>query len=308
MARHSYGDFFEWGLQDGQIVHVDDVLNGIRCGCICPDCEKPLIAVNNPSNRKAHHFQHQSLSDCRFAYETALHYMAKDIILSTMTLAVPDVEFVLHNKANAYYQRSPEKIPEKYIRMKKLQLDSVEVEKSAGSFRPDLKCVVAGRVFYIEIAVTHFVDEGKGKKIFQDGTPLLEIDLSGVERGVHKDKLLSMLSGDISCMQWIFNRKMQERRAAAIQKSQVVQQFVNRHEQTHKVYGHSPVVYDCPLHKRLLGKIHVDEFCAYCDYFCGQFEGIHDPDIEPRYTNDMVSCVGHVATSFRVLMDRLQIK
>ncbi len=64
-ADHDYGDIFEFGLKDGDIVYVDNVANGLACGCICPNCETELVAYNNPKNKNANHFQHLSKTKCR---------------------------------------------------------------------------------------------------------------------------------------------------------------------------------------------------------------------------------------------------
>lgn len=51
---------FIYALKEGKIVHVDSVANGLACDCICPSCNLPVIAYNNPKNKNAHHFQHYS--------------------------------------------------------------------------------------------------------------------------------------------------------------------------------------------------------------------------------------------------------
>jgi len=55
---------------------------------------------------------------------------------------------------------------------------NVEAEKDIGSFRPDLMAYVGNGILFIEIAVTHFVDEEKRSALKSGGIPTLEIDLS----------------------------------------------------------------------------------------------------------------------------------
>ena len=66
------------------MVHVDEVPNGNECGCICPHCKSALCAKNGgDGERMIHHFAHLSGADCIGAVESALHKMAKEIMLKS---------------------------------------------------------------------------------------------------------------------------------------------------------------------------------------------------------------------------------
>lgn len=72
--------YLEYALnQEGHLVHIDSVLNGNECGCICPACKKPLQA-KNAGQIRIHHFAHNSGVDCPASLETTLHLLAKDKI------------------------------------------------------------------------------------------------------------------------------------------------------------------------------------------------------------------------------------
>lgn len=60
-----------------ELVHVDSVPNGNKCGCFCPKCGESLCAKNG-GEKRTHHFSHISGSDCPGAYETMLHILAKE--------------------------------------------------------------------------------------------------------------------------------------------------------------------------------------------------------------------------------------
>lgn len=63
----------------GQLVDVDKVPVGNKCGCFCPSCKEPLIAKNQGIKRM-HHFAHQSGTECDYAIESMLHILAKEKI------------------------------------------------------------------------------------------------------------------------------------------------------------------------------------------------------------------------------------
>ena len=67
----------------GQLVDVDKVPVGNKCGCFCPACKEPLIAKNQGTKRM-HHFAHQSGTECDYVIESMLHFFCKrkNIILS----------------------------------------------------------------------------------------------------------------------------------------------------------------------------------------------------------------------------------
>ena len=45
--------------------------------CNCAHCKHPLVAKNNPNNKKITHFAHKSGKECDGAIENLLHFSAK---------------------------------------------------------------------------------------------------------------------------------------------------------------------------------------------------------------------------------------
>ena len=297
--RH-YDDVFLFGIKDGKIVRVEDVPNGLSCGCICPQCDEPLIAYNNPTNKKAKHFQHKSLRQCIGYYETILHYLAKEIIKEQGFLIVPDVRFSLSAYAKNY-RGDNTGYTTIGVTPTRIEFDTVELEKGVGSFRPDIKAVKNNKVCYIEIAVTHFVDEDKLQKIANSNSVVLEIDLSDCEPLTTKESLSKELF-DISRMKWLHNPKVQEREAekGAIAKEICI--FVESNKRSLKVYGRDRYIYSCPIYKSEYGKIKIDDECSGCHCFAGEFEAIYPLGDEPKYPEHIVECIGHVRKKYNSLL------
>ena len=115
---HNQNHIYAIRENDGKIVFIDDLENGLRCGCICSKCKEPLVAKNRGKTDRIHYFAHKSDSKC--SGETQAHLFAKDIIAREMFLSVPS-----HKK------------------WQKIKFDNVEVEKLIGDSdcRADLICL-----------------------------------------------------------------------------------------------------------------------------------------------------------------------
>jgi hypothetical protein len=301
VSDHDYGDVFEWGLKGDTLVHVNEVSNGLSCGCVCPNCEGELVAYNNPKNKKANHFQHLSKTKCINYHETALHYLAKKIIEEHKTLSVPDVKYVLSGYAESY-SRNAWELPEKRVMKTNLTFDEVVLEKNAIDIRPDLKCKTGDKTFYIEIAVTHFTDEIKREKIVKNNFPVLEVDLSKFDRTIQKDRLREILNGDIINMNWIYNPKIDLRKKETEDNARLIKKYISSNIKLLKVYGKERSIFNCPIFKDY-DKIKIEDECVRCRYYVSEQEsGYKLSDEKPKYGNIFLECIGHKGREFDKLL------
>lgn len=157
--------YLTWALnQEGDLVHVDKVPNGNDCGCVCPHCKSKLCAKNGgDSEKKIHHFAHLSGADCVGAVESALHKMAKDILLETKCVFLPD----------RFDGRSGELH----------HFDRVEVEfyDKDTRLRPDCIGYNDDDSLWVEFKRTHAVDTKKKGKIISAHISCIEIDLNSCQ-------------------------------------------------------------------------------------------------------------------------------
>ena len=141
---------------DGKIVGVDKVPSGLACGCVCSQCERPLLAAKGDVYR--HHFRHHADgSTCSGGQETALHMLAKDIVTRAPLIYLPEGEF--------------------------RDIASAELEPVLGDVRPDVLIHTPQGDVAIEIAVEHRTGETKTARLAAMNLPAVEIDIS-VYRGV----------------------------------------------------------------------------------------------------------------------------
>jgi hypothetical protein len=142
--------------EDGKIVGVDKVPSGLACECVCTMCGHPLLAAKGDVYR--HHFRHHADgSTCSGGQETALHLLAKDIVMRASRILLPDDEW--------------------------RDISSGELEPALDDVRPDVLIHTPQGDVAVEIAVEHRTGEVKKARLAAMNLPAVEIDIS-VYRGV----------------------------------------------------------------------------------------------------------------------------
>lgn len=142
---------------EGVITYIGEVERGLNCNCTCPSCNANLIAKQGPV--RDWHFAHSAQHNCINGAESALHLAAKQVVLSSSKILLPSDE------------GSP----------KYLFIDSAELEMSwdtdYGRMVPDVTITSGEEIYFIEIIVTHAIDEQKREKISSLDVPTLLVYL-----------------------------------------------------------------------------------------------------------------------------------
>ena len=183
-----------YALKDGNIVSIDDVPSGKNCGCVCPACGDELIA--RKGEKRMHHFAHRSNEDCEYGYESSLHLAAKDILSRAKKMVIPPVyvEFPQSSKSKQLL----------YLE-KKISFDHVELEKRFDDIIPDIVVDSGDEHFFIEIYVTHPIDDEKLKKLKGKKISTIEIDLSKEKRDISVEELSDILLKTSPQKSWKYN-------------------------------------------------------------------------------------------------------
>jgi hypothetical protein len=173
------GAFLTYALDDnGILVHVDGVPKGAKCNCHCPHCQSMLYAKNGGQER-THHFAHAKGHECENAYESALHLLAKEILLETGHIMLPSSTSVV-----SLSQVYAEKYDEQY------------------HIRPDIEGVLEnGERLLIEFYVSHKVDYNKRKIIIDNHLKCIEIDIN--YQPLDKSELKEFLLNSSEDRRWI---------------------------------------------------------------------------------------------------------
>jgi len=160
--------------KDGRIRSVEEVARGLACECTCPGCGDKVIA--RQGEIREWHFAHASGSDCEGGTETALHLAAKQLLLKSGGLTIPEIR--IGHEVRLPDGRLGE--GEAYRPERWIDFQTVEAEKMVGTIRPDIVAVVGHTMLFVEIAVTHFVDEGKRAILTSYEVPTIEINLASL--------------------------------------------------------------------------------------------------------------------------------
>lgn len=193
-----------FGLKDGELVQVSEVVSGLACGCVCPSCHRKLQA--NKSKKITSYFSHDPSDEtiaCEGAFETSIHLMAKQILSEEGYTIFPSLILKMsQDDMNGVTHTEELAIETEHV----ARFNKVELEKRIEEIRPDIIAYQNDVPFLIEVAVTHFVDSNK-KNIIRDlELPAIEIDLSSVSYVTTKDEL-KLLIAKSSNRQWISNPK-----------------------------------------------------------------------------------------------------
>ena len=189
-----------YGLdENGTLIHVDDADHGKDCHCVCPKCGAQLVAKQGGKNQW--HFSHYKAEDCQGGRMTALHMLAQQIIQEEKKIRTPRYE-------DFYYKQEPEIIT----------FDEVLVEQHIKTEilnrQPDCVGVLNGESLWIEIKVTHEVDEVKQRDILKENISCMEVDLSDlIDVDYTKDMVRKrlFLPNEYRYSRWINNPELQKK-------------------------------------------------------------------------------------------------
>lgn len=241
-----------YAMKNGVATYIEDVESGLKCGCTCPSCGEPLVAKKG--TKRMHHFAHHAEQNCEYGYETSLHLAAKEILSKSKKIVLPPVYVVF---------------PESYKKdelvsdAQELEIEDITLEKRFGDVIPDVVIYANGRQYFIEIFVTHRVDDEKLQKLRKADISTIEIDLSREASITSMDELTDLLLSDNDKKQWKYNSLA----------NKYLQKFYQAADIRETVsHGCALHVDNCPIKMRSrYGKAYANfiDDCLYCKYCIG---------------------------------------
>lgn len=156
-------------------VFINDAANGLACNCKCEKCNERLEAIQGKVNEW--HFRHHKDTNCFGGQETAIHKLAKQIIVDNLQILIPD-------EALAYSQ--------------------ARQEERFGSIIPDVTVFANEETVYFEIAVTNPVDTLKENFYTSGQHKSIEIDLTNIPHDTTPQELKEMVLQQVDNKRKIF--------------------------------------------------------------------------------------------------------
>lgn len=172
--------------KEGNLVHIHDVPNGLKCGCFCPHCKAPLVAKNGGDELKRdYHFAHANGNECENSFESALHMLAKEVIKDKQRICLP----------STYGNDFPNGIV-------KLHNVVTEQRDPVFGFIPDAEGIMEnGERLLIEFYVSHKVDSNKRKKILDNNLKCIELDINSLD--LDRSVMESFICSEEDDRKWI---------------------------------------------------------------------------------------------------------
>jgi len=263
----------KYGKKDGKEIHISKVESGLKSGCVCLACGEKLVAKKGKSGKPQEHFAHYNKDNCKYGYETTLHYAAKELLEKEKKIILPYRKKIiktlnLNGLLNWKYKNEQIGVIEDRI----YNLTNISSEKRLHNIVPDIKALINGKEILIEIAVTHKIDEDKKIKLDKIGIPTIEINLSGLKDNFTDRDLYMNVIENTKNKKWIYNTKDEN----TINDLQNI--FADIYENLKglfvtkmiKGYKNNPQIFDCD--NPLVGKTVNLYDCRKCQYNLATYE------------------------------------
>lgn len=242
MANYNISILTAYHGETDRVIHINDIdkhTTGQKLGpsLVCMDCGAQVqarIERNNMYRKRAHsrHFAHvSSHKACIHQGETYLHRKAKDIIKDAMCMMVPPLAYATNlPRADRYYTDEDAMrlfyyhiyyqdvsvhfdIIHTVQRGAQMMFSDVVLEYHTDkhTFIPDCYATTTdGRKVYIEIYVTHAVDEEKRMMLSEKGISTIEIDLSDpmyrqIDQSDWVERIKQTIIEQMSQKKWLFH-------------------------------------------------------------------------------------------------------
>ncbi len=194
---------------EGQLISIRDALRGKACNCACPACGEVLVAKQGEV--RAWHFAHESGNECEGGAESALHLAAKQVVVSANHMLAPSLEVIGHYEGpNSRVESASVDLAATILGIDQAELE-VPWQTALGRIQPDVVVVSNSEKYFIEIAVTHTVDEHERAKIETLCIAAVEIsiDPNQMEGGTW-DTLTKEVLLNPGNRRWIYHKRAAE--------------------------------------------------------------------------------------------------
>lgn len=185
----------------------------------CAECGGKFIAVQPSDPRKQWFFRHERLSDCEASRETAIHLMAKQILVEERKIMLPYLVIKPEPEVYREYKYHREIQLYRLGERKLYRFEAVQDEVWMEGRVPDIVAVSGDRKLLIEIVVTHDIDEEKLSWIREQDISTTRVSLSTLPykatKGDVKRCLMTGWQDGINIIRWVHHAREQDHQKLA---------------------------------------------------------------------------------------------
>lgn len=181
------GNYFALEMNTKEVRHINDVVSGFECNCICSECNERLIA--RKGKVREHHFAHAASSvktgggSCQYG-ESLIHILGKQVIKEATQFFLPKQSYKDCNIRENIDAK--DKIFRQIVALNLREGSYTVIEEEMDEksrFIPDIKIISnkdigSGNQIWIEIKRTHGIEKCKAEYIIKNEIPTIEVDLS----------------------------------------------------------------------------------------------------------------------------------
>ena len=160
------------GERDGLMFRAYEVDNGLRCGCVCPGCRKPLVAANQGQKRFPY-FSHEELEGCANGRAEGVRRAAVQVIALRGKLLLPGFSDA------ATFVAESGRVFTRDICFDPVEVQADEVERfvDLDDLRAHALILSKGRQLVVRIKVTARQEHERNKRLREMNLSSIEIDL-----------------------------------------------------------------------------------------------------------------------------------
>ncbi|MCF8198700.1 MAG: hypothetical protein K9J42_08035 [Sulfuritalea sp.] len=159
-------------IADSNLVSPDEVPRGAGCNCLCPGCDRPVIA--RQGTEREWHFAHAKGGACQHGYEVSVHEIAKQMIRHRRELLLPALDAVI-SATDSFGLLIEERMH--VLNAKTVHLDQCKTSQKRDEVTADVAGRVADREILVEITVFHRLMPEKRDRLIATGISSMQIDL-----------------------------------------------------------------------------------------------------------------------------------
>ncbi|WP_329045998.1 hypothetical protein [Pseudomonas aeruginosa] len=197
------GNLIPFGMRDGQLYQADEVDNGLSCGCICPECKRPLVAANE-GEKVLPYFRHAQAA-CADGFTAGIRRRAIEVLQTEGQIML--APYREHLSAKSLYGTQLQTTVEFGARL--LAADRVEAHVTIDGQVIDAAVWKDGHQLAVHFRVAKRPDLAKVSRLSTLGISVLQVDLSqlDMETVLDREAFRQAISFEPALRSWLFSER-----------------------------------------------------------------------------------------------------